>query len=135
MANQFVRRGPPDRIKTGHDESTKDKIRAEMLSKRLEKYAKAKGKQVDKYRMEPAQVQACKVLIDRGKPMLQAVQQTTVDPITAMSLEEQIEVVKTLIRTTPELLRIFAPGPRLDNTDTEHDTAQHEGAVLNKSAA
>ena len=67
--------------------------------------------------------------------MLQAVQQTTVDPITAMSLEEQIELVKSLIRTTPELLRIFAPGPRLDNTDPEHDTAQHDGAVLNKSAA
>ena len=135
MANQFDRRGPPERIKKHHDDATKDKIRAEMLSKRLEKYAKAKGKQVDKYRMEAAQVQACKVLIDRGKPVLQAIQQTTVDPIQAMSSEEQVELVKALITAHPELLRLFAPGPQLSNASAEPDRTAQTVSVLNKSAA
>jgi hypothetical protein len=97
MANQFDRRGPPERLKKGHDDSTKDKIRAEMLSKRLEKYAKAKGKSIEKYRMEPAQVQAAKVLIERGKPALQAVEQTIVNPMDQMSPEEIREQAKALI--------------------------------------
>ena len=104
MANQFSRRGPPDRIKKGHDESTKDKIRAEMLSKRLEKYAKAKGKNVDKYRMEAAQVQAAKVLIERGKPALQAVTQTNTDPWEGMDEEQFYQHARALITSASSLL-------------------------------
>jgi hypothetical protein len=88
MANQFSRRGPHDRIKKGHDDATKDKIRAEMLSKRLEKFAKARGEQIAKHHMEPAQVQAAKVLIERGKPALQAISHETKDPYEGMSDEE-----------------------------------------------
>jgi hypothetical protein len=92
MANQFTKG-----TRKAHDESTKDKIRAEQLSKRLEKYAKAKGKGIDKYRMEPAQVAAAKVLIERGKPALQAVEQTIINPMDQMSEEEVREMAKALI--------------------------------------
>src|SRR3990167_7142385 len=112
MANQFSRRGPPDRIKKHHDESTIDKIRAEMLSKRLEKYAKARGKQIDKHRMEPAQVQAAKVLIERGKPALQAIEQKTVSEWDTMSPDEMRDRVRALITAHPELLDEFKPGVR-----------------------
>jgi len=105
MANQFQRRGPPDRIKTGHDESTKDKIRAEMLSKRLEKYAKARGKQIDKHRMEPAQVQAAKVLIERGKPALQSITQEIHNPMDDLDEDQSFECAKALILSNPSLLK------------------------------
>lgn len=92
MANQFTKG-----TRKAHDESTKDKIRAEQLSKRLEKYAKAKGKSIEKYRMEPAQVAAAKVLIERGKPALQAIEQTVINPLEQMSEEEVMEMAKALI--------------------------------------
>lgn len=112
MPNQFSRRGPPDRIKKGHDDATKDKIRAEMLSKRLEKFAKARGKQIDKHRMEPAQVQAAKVLIDRGKPVLQAIEQTQVNEWDRMSEEDICEMVNALITANPALIQRLGIGLR-----------------------
>lgn len=124
MANQFSRRGPPDKIKKGHDDATKDKIRAEMLSKRLEKYAKAKGKAIDKYRMEPAQVQAAKVLIERGKPALQSIEAVHHNPMDQMSEEEIREQVKALITLHPWLIREFAPGPAPSNDPVQ---AQQSG--------
>jgi hypothetical protein len=83
MANQFTKG-----TRTKHDDATKDKIRAEMLSKRLEKFAKARGKQIAKHHMEPAQVAAAKVLIERGKPALQAITHEAKDPYEGMSDEE-----------------------------------------------
>ncbi len=99
MANQFTKG-----TRTKHDESTKDKIRAEQLSKRLEKYAKARGKGIDKHRMEPAQVAAAKVLIERGKPALQAIEQTVINPLDQMSDEEVYEQAKALITSSQRLL-------------------------------
>lgn len=123
MANQFDRRGPPDRIKTKHDESTKDKIRAEMLSKRLEKYAKARGKGIQKHHMEPAQVQAAKVLIDRGKPVLQAIETTQTNPWDSMSEQEMYEQVKALITSSQSLLlRVLDEDPGLRAAVQAHIT-------------
>jgi hypothetical protein len=119
MANQFSRRGPADRIKKGHDDSTKDKIRAEMLSKRLEKYAKARGKQIAKHHMEPAQVQAAKVLIERGKPALQAIEQTILNPMDQMDDEQLREMVRALITANPWLLDEFRPGVKPAETDVQ----------------
>lgn len=125
MANQFSRRGPPDRIKTKHDDSTKDKIRAEMLSRRLEKYAKAKGKGIEKHRMEPAQVQAAKVLIDRGKPMLQAITQETINPWDSMSEDEMYNQVKALITSSQSLLlRVLDEDPALRAAVQAHITSR-----------
>lgn len=99
MANQFTKG-----TRTKHDDATKDKIRAELLSKRLEKYAKARGKQIAKHHMEPAQVAAAKVLIERGKPALQAVEQTILNPMDALSEEQVQEQAKALITSQPALL-------------------------------
>lgn len=99
MANQFTKG-----TRTRHDDATKDKIRAELLSKRLEKYAKAKGKTIDKYRMEPAQVAAAKVLIERGKPALQAIEQTNINPLEQMSEEEVSQQAMALITSRPHLV-------------------------------
>lgn len=102
MANQFSRRGPADKIKKGHDEQTKDKIRAERLAKRLFKYANSKGKQAEKYRMEPAQVQAAKVLIERGKPALQAVEQRIVEePKTEAEIKAQLHALLPVLLADP----------------------------------
>jgi Lhr-like helicase len=71
LANQFTKG-----TRKQHDETTKDKIRAEALSNRLYKFAKATPKRREKLDMTPAQVAAAKVVIERGKPALQAIQQT-----------------------------------------------------------
>ena len=98
MANQFTKG-----TRTKHDEATKDRIRAEQLSKRLEKYAKAKGKSIEKYHMEPAQVAAAKVLIERGKPALQAIEQTIREEVRT---EEEIKAsLASLISGNPALLK------------------------------
>ena len=110
MANQFTKG-----TRTKHDDATKDKIRAEMLSKRLEKYAKARGKGILKHHMEPAQVAAAKVLIERGKPALQSIEQVTINPLDSMSEEQLREQVRALITSFPWLLDEFRPGPRAGN--------------------
>lgn len=98
MANQFTKG-----TRTKQDESTKDRIRAELLSKRLEKYAKARGKQIQKHHMEPAQVAAAKVLIERGKPALQAIEQTIHE---VERTEEEINAALAhLITANPGILK------------------------------
>jgi len=108
--NQFTKareRGEPMPYRAPHklDDQTKDKIRAEILSRRVYRYANAKGHALDKYRMEPAQVQAAKVLIDKGKPSLQAVETSTADPFEDMSVETMVEQCKALILSHPEIIQ------------------------------
>lgn len=57
----------------------KDKIRAEMLARRLYKFANSKGKSSKKHEMSQAQVTAAKVLIDKGKPSLQSVESRDIE--------------------------------------------------------
>ena len=83
-----------------------------MLSKRLEKYAKARGKQIAKHHMEPAQVQAAKVLIDRGKPILQAIEQKNVNEWDRMSEDEMLSMVQALITANPGLIQKLGIGLR-----------------------
>lgn len=108
--NQFTKakeQGLPMPYRKPHklDEQTKDKIRAEILSRRVYRYANAKGHALDKYRMEPAQVQAAKVLIDKGKPSLQSIEAHDVDPLAAMSESEMVEVIRAHIHAHPEVMR------------------------------
>lgn len=122
MANQFTKG-----TRTKHDDATKDKIRAELLSKRLEKYAKSKGKNIDKYRMEPAQVAAAKVLIERGKPALQAIEQTILNPLEQMNEEQLRDMVKALITSNPWLLDEFKPGVKpVDQLSNDPNTVVDE---------
>lgn len=107
-SNQFIKG-----TRTHHDEASIDKMRAEKLARRLYKYANAKGKAIDKYRMEPAQVQAGKVLIDRGKPVLQAIEQTEVNQFDKMDQAEIEEHIRALISSNPELAARLGIRPQL----------------------
>jgi hypothetical protein len=105
VANQFTSGGGSKGPKKHHDQATRDKIRAELLAKRLYKFANAKGEKAKKYSMDSAQVAAAKVLIDKGKPSLQAVEQTEVNQWDKMSEEEMLGMVQALITSHPELIQ------------------------------
>lgn len=107
MANQFTKGS-----RKSHDQATKDKIRAELLAKRLYKYANSKGEKAKKYRMDTAQVAAAKVLIDKGKPSLQAVEQVDRDPWADKSEEDIETMVKALITSHPGLIAKLGIGLR-----------------------
>lgn len=112
MANQFTSGGGSKGPKKEHDQATKDKIRAELLAQRMYKFAKAKGKSAEKYRMDSAQVAAAKVLIDKGKPSLQAVEQVEVNQWDKMSEEEIGAMVHALISSHPGLIQKLGIGLR-----------------------
>jgi vacuolar-type H+-ATPase subunit E/Vma4 len=119
MANQFSRRGPPDRIKKNHDEASKDKMRAEKLAQRLYKYASSKGERAKKYAMEATQVQAAKVLIDRGKPVLQAIEQKIVDELPSETeIMAQLHALLANPGTRAQIQAMLAGSPK-PVTDTE----------------
>jgi len=107
MANQFTKG-----TRTKHDEATKDRIRAEQLAQRLYKFAKAKGEKVNKLRMDNAQVAAAKVLIERGKPALQSIEQKIIEePKSDQEMQEQLA---HLLSDNPSLLkRLFDSSPGL----------------------
>lgn len=104
MPNQFTSGGGSKGPKKKHDQATKDKIRAELLAQRLYKFAKAKGDKAKNYRMDAAQVAAAKVLIDKGKPSLQAVEQTNIDHHEELTPESRLAMVQALISSNPELI-------------------------------
>jgi len=114
MANQFTK-GTRKR----HDDATKDKIRAEMLSQRLYKFAKAKGNKRDELDMSQAQVAAARVLIERGKPALQAIEQVQVSEWDKMSEEELEQCIKALITSHPGLISKLGIGLRPVSSGSE----------------
>ena len=142
MANQFTKAaelGLPKPKGANHfttgkrirmDDAQKDKIRAEILAQRLFKFAKAKGEKADKLHMDPAQVAAAKVLIERGKPALQAIEQTEVNPYDRMTEDELEEHVRALITSNPGLIERLGIKPKLV-PDAAHNTieTQHDGVV------
>ena len=111
MPNQFTKAEQEGREKpearnqysepTGITKPHKDKIRAEMLSQRLEQFI------AGEVELSPAQVSAAKILIDKGKPSLQAVQQSHEDPWADKSEQELMDSVRALISSHPALLAQF----------------------------
>ena len=85
----------------GHDRATKDKIRAENLCQRLDSFV------AGEIQLSPAQVNAAKILIDKGKPSLQAVEQSQSDPWADKSEQELLDSVRALISSHPALLAQF----------------------------
>jgi hypothetical protein len=114
VANQFTKG-----TRKKHDEATKDKIRAEHLARRMYKFARAKGDKRLELDMTQSQVAAARVLIERGKPALQAVEQTILNPIDAMSEDEIRESVRSLITLHPWLLEEFRPGPKAPDAEQQ----------------
>lgn len=92
--------------RTRHDEQTKAKIRATFAADKLEAYLNGETE------LDSSKVAACKILIDKGMPSLQAVESTTRSETDEMSEEELKDYVRALISSHPELIREFAPGPQ-----------------------
>lgn len=108
----------------GHDQATKDKIRAEQLSNRLEKFINGE------IELTPAQVNAAKILIDKGKPNLQAIEQRQSDPFEGMNEQELMEALRALISSNPEVARHLNIGLRPVESSAERgqdatNAAQH----------
>jgi hypothetical protein len=108
-ANQFT-----TGKRTKHDDATRDKMRAEHLAKRL--YAFAAGEKDEetgeKVEMDAARIAAAKILIDKGKPNLQAIEQTNVSEFEQMSEEEILGLVNALITSNPGLIAKLGIGLR-----------------------
>lgn len=113
MPNQYVdaegnRRpdapeGSQNQFTTGkrerHDAATRAKVRATFAANKLEAYLNGQEE------LDSTKVAACKILIDKGMPSLQAVEQTQVNEWDQMSEEEIKETVRALILSRPELLQ------------------------------
>ena len=116
MANQFTKG-----TRTEHDEATKDRIRAELLSKRYYKFALASPKRRAKMGISKEQVAAAKMLIDKGKPSLQSIESKDLDPFDDMSVEVMVEQCRALILSHPEILQAlnlkYAPAVVTTETD------------------
>lgn len=129
MANQFTKG-----TRTKHDESTKDRIRAELLARRLFNFAKAKGDKAKKLSMDSNQVAAARVLIERGKPALQAIEQTQVNEYDRMTEEEMYEHVRALITSNPGLIERLGIKPQLVSPPSA-DPATHNTHDIRTEAA
>lgn len=87
----------------GMDATTKDKVRAELVAARL--YSHVNGK----IKLNSSQVASAKVLVDKGKPSLQAVEQTVIESAATRSEADLLADIRRLVETYPELVRSFLP--------------------------
>lgn len=115
-ANQFT-----TGKRTKHDDATRDKMRAEHLARRLYAYAAREkdeetGEEVD---MDAGRIAAAKILIDKGKPNLQAIEQTEVNQWDRMSEEEMLGLIQALITSNPGLIQKLGIGLRAVQADSD----------------
>lgn len=118
MSNQFTKG-----TRTEHDEATKDRIRAELLSQRYYKFAMAKPERAKKMGINQAQVATAKMLIDKGKPSLQSVESVILNEWDKLSEEQVVDMAKALILQHPEVIQALnlIPNPAIigQSVDTE----------------
>jgi hypothetical protein len=95
------------------DPAQKAKIRAAFAADKLEMYMKG---EID---LTPAQVSAAKILMDKGMPSLQSVEQREVSEFEKMSEDEMRSMVQALITAHPWLIKEFTPGPQLANPSSD----------------
>lgn len=103
----------------------KAQIRAEQLMRRLHKFALGKTHQGKRISMDQAQVTAAKVLIDKGAPSLQAIEQTTINEWDRLSEQEVLDMAKALILQHPEVIQALnlVPAPSVVATETDTSLA------------
>ncbi len=135
MANQFTSGGGSKGPKKHHDQSTKDKIRAELLAQRLYKFAKSNGEKAAKYRMDAVQVAAAKVLIDKGKPSLQAIEQTEINQLDSMTEEQMLGMAQALISSHPELINKLNLAPKPVQVESESVVSESQRSAQEGNAA
>jgi hypothetical protein len=114
------------------NERDRDKVRAEALANHLEKHVYGKAK------LSQTQVQAAKILIDKGKPSLASVEQTTHEA--PLDEAETVAKLAHLLAANPALLRPLLeldPGLRaslksvLDGVPTVVNTLPRTATSLN----
>lgn len=119
MANQFTRAEEQglDKPKganqfttgkrTGHDQATKDRMRAEKAADLLEQELEGTVELPEGRRA------AAKILMEYGKPKLAAITQTTVSEFDSMSEDELYGMVSALITSNPGLIERLGIKPQL----------------------
>lgn len=98
-SNQWLKRKELKQELSAGAERDKDKLRAEMCAAFIEQHVHGKRK------MSSSQVQAAKILIDKGKPSLQAVEQTTIEPAAVRNDAELVEGLRAIIQAHPDLIQ------------------------------
>jgi len=103
MANQYTSAealGMP-----GKAERSKDAVRAEMLCQRLAAFALDQpDENGNKVELDAVRVQASKILIDKGKPNLQAIEQVNYDATDTMDEESLMALLRSIVTANPALL-------------------------------
>lgn len=95
IANQYTATKKSD-VK---DTAQRDRVRAELLAQRLELHAKGRVE------MSATQVAAAKVLIDKGKPSLQAIEHQEIDARDRIPESELLGQLQAIISANPGLLQ------------------------------
>ena len=98
-------------------------IQAGTLVNRLKKHARGEVE------MSPTQVRAAEILLDRALPKLSAVEQTVIDPASALSEEEILAQLMDLARKHPQIVRklqaqIGPNGAVQTGKDDDHETSK-----------
>lgn len=103
MANQYTSAaelGMPAKA-----ERSKDAVRAELLCQRLAAFALDQpGEDGQKVELDAVRVQAAKILIDKGKPNLQAIEQVNYDGDEHADPEQLKAKLKAIATANPSLL-------------------------------
>jgi hypothetical protein len=71
--------------------------------------------------MDQGRIAAAKILIDKGKPNLQAVEQTNVNELDSMGEDELISTVRALLLSRPEVLAQLGFAPILTAVDAPNE--------------
>ena len=86
-------------------ERSKDAVRAEILAQRLYQFAaEQKDAEGNKVEMDSVRVQAAKILIDKGKPNLQAIEQVNYDGDEHADQETLKAKLRSIAMANPALL-------------------------------
>lgn len=113
-ANQFT-----TGKRTGHDQATKDRMRAEKAAELLEADMMGETELPDSRRA------SAKILMEYGKPKLATVEQVTVNELDSMNQDELESMVRALITADPTLLQRLnlTPKPALVSQDESSKAA------------
>lgn len=122
-ANQFT-----TGKRTGHDQATKDRMRAEKAADILEQELDGTVELPEGRRA------AAKILMEYGKPKLAAVTQTTVSEFESMSEDELCDLVRALITSNPGLIERLGIKPQLVSPSDASPAAHNTHDICTKAA-
>jgi hypothetical protein len=109
------------------DPRQKAQIQATQLLNRMHKFALGKPIGGHEIKMDSNQVAAARAVIDKGLPSLQAIEQSTTDPLDAMSEQDMVELIRSHIRSHPEVLQALNLVSTLAVVPSDADTASATG--------